>query len=774
MSRRAIEMPSDPARSAGLLERVALGALLAIIAVRPMLSETVTFESPSWTRGLDAPAGPQPATTLIFAVSIFAAAALTFASRLWRGAPLRATGAELGALLLIVAGGVSLMQAGQQQLAFFGTLNFLSFVLLFLAMAQLLDAPWKIRLATCVVLASSAVFAVRCFWQIFVDYPDTLAYFEQYREQWVALAGEDGAGRLYDFTQRMKSNAATGYFGHANVAASYLATVFFVALACAFDRARSVRAGRAIALIGPIVVAALAVGALVTCQSKGAAAAIALGAVAWAIGSALGGRISCKPIGAVVAFWLAAALGVAGVAALGLSRGGLPTLSMLYRWQYWRGAAAMLAERGWLGIGCDNFGRLFTRYKPLECPEEVLDPHSWLVRLLVEWGALGLLGIVLLFVGISIGLARPRRSPAEAFREQAAPGSIRTWFGVVGISALVCWLATLADSATAYIVLTLFIPVLLWPLVSVALTLPATDRRFNEAPVTAMLPALVAAAVAFLAHAAIDLAMFSSGAATTFFAVLAIAFGVTRMNEPIEAASTTARSAAPSARPRPGFALGIGVAAAIALTAFVTRFIVPAHEYAAQLRAARTAPAPPDWDSYRHSTAYRAYMSALDLLPRDGTAAAELIGQLLPRVRTVEHCDAIAPLIATLRARDPQNSLGARNEAALMRMRFELSGDVSDLERAIAAARAAVEAYPTSPGARLMLAEFLDRLNGVRPEEQTRTEAIRQYEQALQQDEGRRYISAPNHLSPKRKAEVTAAIQRLIGPQTRSATTKSS
>src|SRR5205085_807004 len=93
----------------------------------------------------------------------------------------------------------------------------------------------------------------------------------------------------------------------------------------------------------------------------------------------------------------------------GIKTGGLPTRSMNFRWMYWRGAAAMMREHGLWGVGASNFGRHFTHYKPVECPEDVQDPHSWIVRAATEWGWLGLIGMLTLWVGISVRLARAAR-----------------------------------------------------------------------------------------------------------------------------------------------------------------------------------------------------------------------------------------------------------------------------------------------------------------------------------------------------------------------------
>jgi len=749
-------LPGEPGHDRS--GRIALALLLFTLAVRPCLPETVSFETPSWTRNLDVPAGPMPATTLALSGVVFVALALAVAGRVRRGLPVFSSrvGAA-GGLLLLIAAGLSAWQAGQKHLAVSGAISFLGCVATLPALAFVLTSPARIRLTACVMLATGAVVAARCMYQVAVDFPDTRAYFEEHRAEYEAMAGEEGRGRFFDFEKRLESNSATGYFSHSNVAASYLICVVMVALAVVCDRWRR---GKGAALAAPGAVVVIAVAGLYFCRSKGGWVALALGIAVCIAGLVRGAWFARHARRAVIAFWVAAAVGAVGVVALGVSRGGLPGLSMLYRWQYWRGAAGIVRDQGWLGIGSDNFGRFFTRFKPVECPEEVSDPHSWIVRLLVEWGALGLVGFVAVLVGAS---QRVARRPAASLIGVGADEPIIPWVFLVGAGMFLAWWAIYADGALGFLLLLLGMPILLWfPAAWLLSVEPGHVREYRTDAADRMLPALVGGAIAFLVHTAIDLGMFAPGAACSFFAVIGMAIAV------------RGSGAERAGRRRTRLADGMLVATAVAGLGYLVLVVRPASICAEQLGKARQLSGPATWDGFVRSSQFGAYAAAAEADRADATAANEVVQQLLRRIASAEQADQALAWIEQIRRRDPRNPAADRDAAALFAIRSGLTRDAGDLRRAAEAMRRAVAAYPTSPSARLLLAELLVRLNAVSPSAETAEEAARELEAALKLDEQQIYISKPHRLSEERRASIAAEIRRLRAGQPSSAATKSS
>ncbi|MBK8270551.1 MAG: hypothetical protein IPK83_20525 [Planctomycetes bacterium] len=159
------------------IHRIALVVLLALIPFRTVINETHTFEVPRLFRAMQT-GGPQPATTLVINMVILAAAGAVLIDMMKRGRRIHRTGAELGALLLLVAAIISTWQAGQKHLALMGVIDFISTIVYFMTLRQLLQSNWQIRLALFVIVGTGAAVAFKCTWQKYVELPETIAYFE--------------------------------------------------------------------------------------------------------------------------------------------------------------------------------------------------------------------------------------------------------------------------------------------------------------------------------------------------------------------------------------------------------------------------------------------------------------------------------------------------------------------------------------------------------------------------------------------------------------------
>lgn len=104
------------------------------------------------------------------------------------------------------------------------------------------------------------------------------------------------------------------------------------------------------------------------------------------------------------------ALAIAGVIVLGLTRGGLPTDSLNFRWRYWAGAWPLLMEHPLAGVGWGNFGSHYLAHRLPPAAEEIQDPHNLFVRWATELGLVGLcLGVAWLGVFAWRAARTPRR-----------------------------------------------------------------------------------------------------------------------------------------------------------------------------------------------------------------------------------------------------------------------------------------------------------------------------------------------------------------------------
>jgi len=749
-ARAAAPQGSDASADLSWPERGILVVLLALIPLRLLAGESHTFESPGWLRHLDAPGGTMPATSLaIFALIVFAVAGV-IAIRFWRGTSrMQWTGIEPGVLFLCIAGAVAIARAGQKHLAIMGVVNLLGGLLYLIALRQLLVRPWHIRLVLCVAMAVGGMTLAKAAFQRFDELPATIEYYEQHKDELIRNSPPQSAGFIHDYEQRLRAGAVTGYFDHANVHGSYLILLAAAALAAAASRLGRCHAA---AMIVPLMIA---VGICITAvgtQSKGAVAALAIAIVIGVVGRALVRRLAERPWLTWTGAWLIVLVAVGSFAALLRSNPEALGRSMLFRTMYWRGAANMIAAEGWLGVGPNNFGRHFARYKPVACPEDVEDPHGWPVKLLAEWGALGLAGCLVVLGGLSARLAR--RSRKNTHEPGSQTGSVILWTSAIGFLALGWWAGLVSGQPPAWVAIALLLAAVPWAVVSfLASADTARTAQFNDDDLAHAVPFLVGGLVAFLLHAGIDLALFNPAALTLFAAVAAVALAVHERPVAVEPRPFRKGAAAVT------LAIGGGVAAVV----FVA-LVRPAAVVAENLAIARRDVRPTSWDAYHALPSYAAYRRAADATELDGTALEELATELMRRVAAVEHVDEAIGVVRAFEQRDPFNAAVHHHRATLRFQRYRLGGDPADLDRAIDAAQAGVADYPSAPGRHLALAQFLEAKVLATGDDAARRAAIEALRAALHFDRQRIYVSQPNRLSDEQRAVIHGAIARLSEP----------
>lgn len=772
--------PSAEAGSA-LVDKFCLLVLLAWIPLRAVIGETHTFEVPRLFRHLDVPDAAMPATTFVL-FSVITAVAAIGALREWR-CLVRAgsrTGIELGAAVLAAAMAISTFRAGQKHLALIGSLDFLGLLIYAMVLRRLLTRPWHVRLTLCVIVAAGAVVVAKCAYQKWIETPDTIRYFEENRAELLKAGSpeqaERQAGFLHDYEQRLRAGAVTGYFAHPNVLASYLILVIMSSLALAADRWRRVSRR---AVLAPVAIAAAAAGMLVCSQSKGAGLACALALAvctgAWAVRR----WVAVHPRTAAAGVWITLLTGAALLVGVLSVRPEALGRSMLFRYFYWQGAARLVQDQGLLGIGAGNFGRLFTRYKDVACPEDVEDPHSWAVKALAEWGGIGLAGLLLVFVGVTWKLASGRTaaqavsgsdSPPDRVRPRGAGpdpsipypppgGAVILWTAALAAVVFAWWAILISGAHGGYAALVLHLPAIVWVVGFAAVSLePGSQRRFAEGPLGPVLAPLVAGLIGFIVHAGVDLAMFNGGAATSFFALIAVCVAVRDFMPAGD------RPPDQSAHARVGLSTAppvLGVVAAIASLAIVVGLAVPAGQAGQLLRVGRTQSAAADWDGYLASPGFAAYSRAVDAYPLDATALDELLEQLERRVARVEHADFALARIDVMMRRDGQSAAAWQHKATLYYQRYVLGSDVRDLQCAVDAMQEAVAAYPTSPTRRLTLADLYEKLATTNGSGDARKAAAEQLRQALELDEARDYVSKPHRFTDETTRMIRSRIHGL-------------
>lgn len=770
------------------LHHIALVVLLALIPLRTVINETHTFEVPRLFRAMQT-GGPQPATTLVFSIVILVVAGAVLYDALKTGKKLLRTGAELGAILLLIAAIISTWRAGQKHLAFIGVIDFLSIVVYFLTLRQLLRSNWQIRLALFVVVGTGAAVAFKCGWQKYVELPETIEYFEKNQAELTKSDPKHQTGFEYDFEMRLRSGAVTAFYAHPNPLASQLILFVMATLALIAERRKNAAPFGSL-VIPSILIVALSF-ALWSTQSKGAVAACAIAIGIWLATLVLRRMVSTRSRATVFAGWIIVL--VAATAVIGLLRAKPDALgrSILFRYMYWQGACDMIADQGVLGVGANNFGRHFTRYKSVECPEEVESPHSWPMQFASEWGLLGLAGFLLLALGTSLRAAdaAPGELPAHSEPDRTGPGpvvpepviaplknagsaratlfattqnranaetlnyatkpqtsasgahSIILWIAAVFLAAFVPWIATLGESNVVFVALHVGVAALPWFVGMALVSLQSMKSPgIPETPVFAMAAAIAAGLVGFLIHTSIDLALFSGGPATTFFALAAILLAVR------ESRSAEGDSDTEHATPNHRAAIAAALVGLVLIVAIATQLARPAATLADSLITARSDNRPSPWDVYNASAAGLAYHEGHAAYPLDATAGIELIEQLMRRVQSLAHSEALLQLAEECRRRDPNNSLVTAHLSGIYRQRYEITHDPADFQKSIELYRVCIAQYPTAPMRHIHFANLLEEYANATHDTSPLREAAAALRIALDLESKRIYVSLPNRM----------------------------
>ncbi len=748
-----------------------LSLLLALIPLRTFLNETHTFEVARLFRSLDTPTGAGPATTFVISALVFLAGAIVAFQRLRTGRGWRATGAGLGAILLLAAGAISTAFAGQKHFALIGVIDFLAMIVYFMTLRQLLTQSWHVRLALLVVVATGGVVVAKCAVQRWIEIPDLLEYFEEHRAELTPGRTDGGStrqtGMEHDFEMRLRSAALTAYYPHPNLIASQIILFVMATIGLVVHRFRSAVPKSTTVL--PIVICTGLLFSLVGTQSKGAVAACGIALIVWLAFSLLGRLRIGRARGAIVGGWLLAFAAIAGVVIALNAKPDLLGRSILFRHMYWQGGMEIVRNHPLTGVGANNFGRHFTRYKSVECPEEVDSPHSWQMQLLAEWGPIGLMGFLAVAFGVSRRLiATDRRglTVPDAPPDSRPPVLHSTVFWTCAVGAIVfaAWQIVLVNADPGYKILQMGLAAIAWFAGMLVIAMEDwRDPSISDAPLANLAPILGAGLVGLLIHTSIDLALFAGGPATTFFAVAAIALAARSLHVPAEQSESAATAGhSPIAKVRtPALSFSILAIGAIAATAILFMLTRPSAAVLSAIRDARVNLKKSPWQPFLISTSGQAYQHAHASYALDATAATELSEQLMTRVATREQSDAVLRLLDEAHRRDPDNGLITNHLSNAYRQRFEITGDRADFDRAIAYSKDWVSDYPTSADRRVNLANFLEDYGEKFNDDGARREALTELETALELESRRIYVSQPNRMRPEDRAHIEQRIQRL-------------
>lgn len=720
-----------PRGAAIWMQTVSLCLLLVVVGVRPLVSESYDSAASAIARAVEELADPSPARTLFFDFCILLATALwSLCFAIDAGVRYRRTGLEWGLAVLFVGAVVSCLCAGNRRLAINGAIDWLCLPILTVVLVQVLHSPWRRRLAVALILGSSAVNAAQCYEQSLVGFQETIEQYEARKVEFWQRQGVDlDSTTVEAFERRLRARESGGFFAHSNVAGAYLVLSLFGGLSV-------MRLGGTVSLLGGLLLAVLA-GAVYLTGSLGALAGGAFGLVLFAFGQWKSEWLGLRRRMVFWIGWLAAAVVVAAVIGHGLYHDSLPGWSLTFRWQYWKATVQLIADHFWTGVGRENFGRLYTAYKDIASPEEVTNPHNFLLQAFAEFGVFGFMGLLLMLIGVTWRAAGVTSDGPRASGDHSDTGRTRIFIYGTGIGTMVILLRCLllGTSDPNFVYYSAVTAALVWfPAFLLMAWLPLAITR------TA---ALSAGLIAFLAQDMISFALFVPASATTFFAMLAIWL------------STFEQDTEPRISKRAIPRHIVAAVVAVVVLGFAALFLAPVVRARSALKVAGRSN-----QAGNIAQADRAYAKAQQADPLDPTPWIEHARVLAER-HSVESLTLALHALAEARRRDPHLISIPRNESFIHSALATMTGDGPHYFSAIESARAALALYPQDPHGLVRLADTEAQAGRALSRPDLISTAIEHYRAALALDGKRLEWETIQRFRPRMVAEIEKKIRDL-------------
>lgn len=394
------------------------------------------------------------------------------------------------------------------------------------------------------VLASGAVNAVKCVLQGRTELADTFTFWEtQQKPQLLAAGAAPDSPDIVNYERRMRSQNAFGYQFHPNVVASLMSSAAVLALgvlvACVRVRllSRIERVTWAAALLGYLLLCAAAIHYT---GSNGAIVAAVLGLCTVAALRIAHPILKSRPRAVWGALLAGYALLAAAIVGFGITKGTLPGASLAFRWEYWTTAMKVYGDAPLTGVGGRNFAAGYLLHKSPAATEDIENPHSVWVSLLVELGPLGLAaGVCLCAAAVWKPVAGYQRTEAAALSSNGT-----RFLPLIAIAAFMILHAVWTDlPLTAPGVAGVWAIEILavWVAVFWSGTGLLTRITSDSAGVALLCVSIAGAMAMLLTHALVDFALLTPAGISTFTALTAAAAGLARCGDNAAAGASARR-----------------------------------------------------------------------------------------------------------------------------------------------------------------------------------------------------------------------------------------
>lgn len=768
------------------IRTISLFLLAAVVTLRPLVAETYDSAQDPLSAALGGLADPSPVRTFVFDLLILAGAAgwsLSFA--LDAEPTYRRTGLAWGAGCILLAVVVSCLAAGNQRLAMNASIDWLCYPILAIALTQLTHRPWHRRVILAAILASACVQAAQCADQYFVGMDEAWEHYQREKAALWARQGVDlDSARVALYERRILSREASGFMPHSNIAASYLVLCGFTAAGLVTARwravARQLRTRRAsghpaprgdempqpqhypirlITASGTTLAAALIAFAVPLTKSLGAMLSAVAGAVMGILLILFRESISRHRTRVYVAGWLFVFAAGVGTLGYGLVENRLPGSSLTFRWQYWKASAQLIADHALTGVGRENFGRHYLQYKDIQSPEEVANPHDFIIQAGAAWGLLGIIGLLAMLFGASRHICLTRRAHHPVERASDGPDApprtlpmIAAWSFPLLFIVVVGRLPLLGTSDPNYLYYVSMTTGMIWFLGFTAFGAGAGRPREVAESEAIVWISVALGLFTFLLHDVISFAMFVPATATTFFALLGVCLAERSDDLRQLGRSTTLRRWLP---------FGVVVVAVVVIS---TVGLLPVARATYYLRRARhtgqqVLPVPIRSQLADHYFRMAAQADPLDPTPWVERAQWLMHAAQVPQLRRDALRFADESLSQAI-TRDPFSVRLRRMHMQLYRRKAQLTGRLADYRAAIVAAEKVHDLYPSDPKALADLASCQLDAGEATGDEALLRQSIASYRAALALDERRPSWETLRRLRAKERQAIEGGMAR--------------
>jgi O-antigen ligase len=495
------------------LSFVAMAIALCVVIARSTMLETLRDPFGLTPQSHPYPRGEGPASALVLDLLTCVPALLVLLDRvLHKQATVRRSVACAISFLLSIWILLSTFWADDKFAALVMGAHFAAALGLLWSLTQTVTNWRRFRLVAAVCHGLLLVNLTQASLYKFVDLPDMQKDVDSHKAEFLKERGWKADEFLArQFLTKIENGELFGFTSSSNSCAAMLVMLAGVSVGLAIQRladdgAKS--AGWAILIAAAIPVTAWVL-TLTLCKAAlfTSALTILMLALLWRCRSFLA-RKSQLAYGTGASLILLAAIAVVG---FGLIFNRLPGASLNFRWRYWVASWQMVLNHPIIGVGWDNFGLHYLRYRLPIAAEEIQDPHNFPLRFLTELGIIGAALAMAWLARLWWELTRPVWN-ADDKGERIGP----IWIILISLAGLAINALTSVDYAqsgwyVAYqlMVIALFALVLIFG-ASVAAMKSLADPTLDERPAPWVLYAALVSVAAFLIHNTIEFSLFET------------------------------------------------------------------------------------------------------------------------------------------------------------------------------------------------------------------------------------------------------------------------